>query len=100
MRGRQRKVKVKPIRLPKRRYDVANLPRGYAPWRYNDPLVVLEAGPEQSLVRFLVDRTDQFLINDNCLPNTWFKMGRPPRPPRERVRLKTVLRVKLKRKRV
>lgn len=96
MRGRKL-PKPKPTRAPRRKYNLDALPRGYAPWRNNDPLVVLEQGPEQSLIRFLVNREDEFLPTESYVPNSHFKVGNPPT---KRVKLKTkrvVLRVKLKR---
>lgn len=89
---RRRKAKSPVIRLPRKRYDVTKLPRVYVPYLDDRPGVLAERGPEQSLIHFLDDRSDEFLPREICMPNRDWKWGRPPR---RRVKLKPK-RVRLK----
>jgi hypothetical protein len=79
MRGRK-PPKVRVPRTPRRKANLDGLPRIVAPWCDNRVGVVVEAGSDQSLIRWLDDQSEDHLPHEGCYPNDWF------RPYRERLK--------------
>lgn len=93
MRGRRLKKKIKAPRLPRRKVVVEGKPHVMVEGRVG---VIVEAGPEQSVVHFVDDRhLTEYVVREGIYPNTWLK------PERVRVSEKRVLiRERIKSKRV
>lgn len=86
----RRRVKVKAPRSPRQRKPTGDgKPRVYVPYLNNRVGCLLQEGPEQSLVWFFDDRSDEFLRQEMIMSNEHFIRGSPRvRIKGERVRLK------------
>lgn len=99
MRGRKPK-RVKAPRARRTKIVSVGRPRIYTPFRNNMTGVLLEEGPEQSIIYYDDDGSNPYLIREWCLPNEHIKRGVPRvRVGVQRVRIKEE-RVRLKLERV